>query len=297
MNVEVCAVIVTYYPSSDFERVAEILRPQVGRLVVIDNHSPEETVGTLRTLASKIDFCLIENTDNFGIGTALNQSIEWARRYSDCEFILFFDQDSLPSDTFVSEMVAEYRRHPKNERVFLVMPKIIHRVTGITYEHYSLKGQYLVAQTSGSLLPMHVFSDEGLYREDFFIDYVDYEFCLRAVAHGWKIVYAPAAVLVHNPGRANELSILGIRNLTITNHSPLRRYYLMRNGIWTIRAYAARYPGWALDHTWQMAKEVVRVLVFEQNRAKTLGMWFRAIRDVLRSRFGRYQDALTARTV
>lgn len=297
MNFEVCAVIVTYYPGSDFERAVEILRPQVGRLVVIDNHSPEETLGKLRTLAGKFDFSLIENTDNYGIGTALNQSIEWARRYSDCEFILFFDQDSLPSETFVSEMVAEYRRHLKSEQVFLVMPKIIHRVTGITYEHYSLNGEYLVAQTSGSLLAMRVFSDEGLYREDFFIDYVDYEFCLRAVAHGWRIVYASAAVLVHNPGRANELSILGLRNLTITNHSPLRRYYLMRNGIWTIREYAARYPGWALDHTWQIAKEVVRVLLFEQNRAKILGMWFRAIRDVLRSRFGRYQDAFTVRTV
>lgn len=297
MNSEVCAVIVTYHPSSDFERVAEIIRPQVGRMVVIDNHSPEETLEKLRVLASKFDFYLIENTDNFGIGTALNQSIRWARGYSDCEFILFFDQDSMPSDTFVSEMVADYCRHPVSERVFLVMPKIIHRVTGITYEHYSRNGEYLVAQTSGSLLPLRVFSDEGLYREDFFIDYVDYEFCLRAVAHGWKIVYASGAVLVHNPGRVSTISILGIRNVNITNHSPLRRYYLMRNGIWTIREYAGRYPKWALDHMWQMAKEAVRVLLFEQNRAKILGMWFRAIRDVLQSRLGKYPDGLTVRTV
>ena len=294
MNVEVFAAIITYYPGPEFEGAVRVLRTQVGRLVVVDNHSPDVTVENLRRLAKQFDFFLIENPDNFGIGTALNQSIEWARKHKDCEFILFFDQDSLASGTFVAEMVAEYRRNSGEERVFLVTPKIIYRRTNKTYTHRVYRGKYLVAQTSGSLIPMRVFAEEGLYREDLFIDYVDYEFCLRVAVHGWKIVYCEAAVLWHDPGTARQFSLLGIGKVTTLNHSPLRRYYLMRNGIWTIKKYGILYPGWAADHMWQMLKGVVRVLLFERNRASTILMWFRAVWDVLCSRYGKYHRAMHA---
>ena len=294
MNVEVCAAIVTYHPGADFERAVRLLRPQVERLLVVDNRSDETEVEQLRILAEKLNFVLIENSDNYGVGAALNQSIEWAKRHTDCEFILFLDQDSLASDTFVAEMVAEYRRHYENERVFLVTPAIVHRRTGEKYLHYTRDGKYLVAQTSGSLLPMKVFTTEGLYKEELFVDYVDYEFCLRVVSHGWKIVCCESAVLYHDPGSATQFTVLGIRKITAPNYSPLRRYYLMRNGIWTIKKYRELYPEWAATHTWQMLKGMMRVLLFERNRASTVVMWLRAIQDARRSRFGRYPRAMNA---
>ena len=289
MNVEVCAAIVTYHPGADFERAVRLLRPQVGRVLVVDNHSDEVEIEELRTLAQELDFVLIENSDNYGLGAALNQSIEWAKRHTECEFILFLDQDSLPSETFVAEMVAEYRRHSDNERIFLVMPSIIHRRTGEKYLHYMHQGKYLVAQTSGSLMPLTIFADEGLYKEDLFVDYVDYEFCLRLASRGLKIVCCQSAVLYHDPGNATQFTVLGIRKITAANYSPLRKYYLMRNGIWTITKYRSLYPEWAIAHSWQMLKGMMRVLLFEQNRASTIVMWMHAIRDVRRSRFGRYR--------
>src|SRR5580704_16368354 len=141
MNAEVCAAVVTYHPNADFERLVKLLRPQVGHLVVVDNHSPGPTVDTLRKLARTLDFFLIENPDNYGVGAALNQSIEWATKQPDCEFILFFDQDSLPSETFVAEMVSEYHRHEEKEQIFLVTPRIIQRNTGETYCHGVYRGK------------------------------------------------------------------------------------------------------------------------------------------------------------
>jgi rhamnosyltransferase len=294
MNVEVCGVIVTYHPGIDFERAVRLLRPQIGRLLVVDNHSDEGEIEKLRTLAEELHFVLIENPNNFGIGAALNQSIEWAKRHADCEFILFLDQDSFASENFVAEMLTEYRGHSENERVFLVMPSIVHRRTGEKYLHYTHQGKYLVAQTSGSLMPIKIFAEEGFYREDLFVDYVDYEFCLRVASHGWKIVCCQSAVLYHDPGSATQFTVFGSRKITAPNYSPLRRYYLMRNGIWTVIKYRSVYPEWAATHTWQMLKGIMRVLLFEQNRASTVVMWFRAIRDVRRSRFGRYPRAMNA---
>jgi rhamnosyltransferase len=294
MNPQVCAAIVTYHPDPDFERSCHLLRSQVEYLVVVDNHSDGAEVEQLRALSEKWDFVLIENPDNYGVGAALNQAIEWARSQTECEFILFLDQDSLVSENFVAEMMAEYGRHSTNERIFLVMPDIVHRRTGARYRHYSYRGKYLVSQTSGSLLPLRVFAEEGLYRQDLFVDYVDYEFCLRVVSRGWSIAYCPAAILYHDPGKASQVSFFGLRKITASNYTPLRKYYLMRNGIWTIREYCGLYPAWAAAHAWQMMKGVVRVLLFEQHRARTVVMWCRAIRDVLRSRFGKYPRAMNA---
>jgi rhamnosyltransferase len=291
MNAEVCAAIVTYHPDAELKLAIEILRPQVGRLVVVDNRSSEEEVKELRILAQKYDFSLIENQDNYGIGKALNQSIAWAKEHTECEFMLFFDQDSFISESFVAKMVADYRSHAASERIFLVMPRIVHRRTSVTYLQRTFQGKYLVAQTSGSLMPIQVFSDEGLYREDLFIDCVDYEFCLRVAAHGWRIVYCQAAVLFHEPGKAKQMTVLGIVRVTTTNYGPLRKYYLMRNGIWTIKAYGALNPGWAFSHAYWLLKDMARTLLFERSKGAAILMWVRAVMDVLRGRLGRYPSA------
>jgi rhamnosyltransferase len=185
-------------------------------------------------------------------------------------------------------MVAEYKRHAESERVFLVIPKIVHRRTGVTCLHLRSHSKYLVAQTSGSLMPIQVFADEGLYREDLFIDLVDYEFCLRVAAHGWRMVSCQAAVLYHEPGNVKQISVLGILRVTTSNYSPLRKYYAMRNGIWTIKTYGLLYRCWAFDHAYAMLKDIARTLLFEGNRTATILMWLRAVVDVLRSRLGRY---------
>ena len=135
---------------------------------------------------------------------------------------------------------------------------------------------------------MKVLAAEGCYREDLFIDYVDYEFCLRLASRGWRIACCESAVLYHDPGNAKQLSILGIRKVTVSNYSPLRKYYLMRNGIWTIRKYRSVYPEWASEQTWRILKGVLRVLLLEKKRASTLMMWLRAISDVVRSKSGKY---------
>jgi rhamnosyltransferase len=291
MNSEVCAAIVTYYPDQELRLAIETLRPQVGRLVVVDNCSSDAMVGELRRLAEKYDFSLLENPDNYGIGKALNQSIAWAREHAECELICFFDQDSFISKSFVAEMVDEYRRHAGSERLFLVIPQVVHRRMSVTYLQRKFQGKYLVAQTSGSLMPLQVFADEGLFREDLFIDLVDYEFCLRVAARGWKIVYCQSAVLYHEPGNVKQTRVLKLLKVTTSNYSPLRKYYSMRNGIWMIMTYGLLYPAWALSHACAMLKDVFRTLLFEQNRGATILMWVRAVTDALLSRLGKCPHA------
>ncbi len=286
MNREICAAFVTYHPGADIEMALEGLRPQVGGLVVVDNCSSAYEVEHLRRLAARLDFCLIENPDNYGVATALNQSIKWANAQTEYKLILFFDQDSFVADNFVSNMLAEYRKYI-NDRAFLVTPRIVHRRLDKSFPPLTFGRKYLVAQTSGSLMPLSIFAEYGLYRDDLFIDFVDYEFCLRVARYGWRLVYCPAAVLYHEPGNETPRSFFKFLKVTPSNASPLRKYYSMRNGLWLVGRYALSQPRWAAYTLSRIVIESVKTILFEDSRRRKIRMWTLAIRDLLWGRRGK----------
>jgi rhamnosyltransferase len=290
MNPEVCATIITYHPDENLENSIALLRPQVGSLVVVDNRSSDEEVVRLCGLATQYNFTLIENKENYGIGTALNQAIRWAESQLNFRFILFFDQDSAVSSDFVDHMLATYHTQSEPERIFLVTCTIVHRRTGTIYLPWKSNGRFLVAQTSGALMPLAVIGKCGLYREDLFIDFVDYEYCLRVATRGWQIAYCPQATLLHEPGNAEEHFLPGGFKVTTANLSPLRGYYSLRNGLWTLRTYALRQPRWAFHTAWEIAKANLRILLFEKERVAKFRMRALGVRDMLCGTLGKFPD-------
>ena len=54
-----------------------------------------------------------------------------------------------------------------------------------------------VALQSGSLFSRSALKDVGLFDETFFIDYVDFEFCLRLRKHGFRLIEATDAPIYH----------------------------------------------------------------------------------------------------
>ena len=54
--------------------------------------------------------------------------------------------------------------------------------------------------TSGSLLALAVFRRVGPMREDFFIDAVDFQYCLRLRRHGYKVIETLLPTLIHPIG-------------------------------------------------------------------------------------------------
>ncbi|WP_375274894.1 rhamnosyltransferase [Methylorubrum thiocyanatum] len=55
--------------------------------------------------------------------------------------------------------------------------------------------------TSGSLVDLAAFARIGPFREDFFIDAVDLEWCFRAWARGWSCWMDPGTAIPHSVGR------------------------------------------------------------------------------------------------
>jgi rhamnosyltransferase len=65
-------------------------------------------------------------------------------------------------------------------------------------------------------------------RENYFIDYVDTEWCIRAEAMGYKNYVSSKAVMKHAIGD----NILKFKYFNVPVHSPFRRYYRVRNAFY-----------------------------------------------------------------
>jgi rhamnosyltransferase len=288
MSDHVCAIIVTYHPDRDLAQHIAVLRGQVGGLVVVDNRSSDSERAWLRELAKRYSFTPLENSDNLGIGAALNQGIRWAVAQGGFRYVVLFDQDSEAREGFVEALVSCLQRHPSSDRVAVAAPRIYNRNTASTDRpRANSQGHYQVAQTSGSLMPLRVFDSEGWFNEELFIDYVDYEYCLRVVTAGWGIAYCHDAVLSHSPGKSSRHAFLGLYLGTTTNYSPLRHYYSTRNGVWVIRQYWRQHSKWCARQAFSILKEKMKVLLLERNRKAKLSLSFRGFRDALQGNLGK----------
>lgn len=241
------AVVVTYFPEiSVLSALLLELSNQVAFVYVIDN-TPAFDARVAEGLAKlNLGNVLLQRLgDNFGIAKALNVGIEKAR-VSGATHVLLCDQDSLPATDMVENLLDAYSKLvSRGEKVCAVGPAYVDRNTRIGFPFqaevagklfYSLVKpdvqrpvvEVMTLITSGSLIGVEVFADVGLMREDFFIDHVDTEWCLRARSRGFQIFGSCRAQLMHCLGdEAIRVWFFGWREHN--GYSPTRLYYRFRN--------------------------------------------------------------------
>ena len=195
----VYAVVVTYEPElKNFQRVLAALEPQVQRIIVVDNHSPQhETLQAITQVQSSAQFLPLEA--NMGVAHALNIGIE-AALSQHAQFVLLMDQDSIATKGMVQKLLTGYwKLMQRGCHVAAVGPKLrdansrsrsYHRRFALWRVTRAPRSQsdepvcvdYLI--TSGSLIPAQVIRDIGSMDASLFIDHVDTEWILRAKAKG-----------------------------------------------------------------------------------------------------------------
>ena len=104
-----------------------------------------------------------------------------------------------------------------------------------------LGGVIRYAITSGNLVRVSVFDQIGLYDEGFFVDCIDFDFCLRLRRAGYSIYRVPAAMMEHQLGDPVGLP-KGVQKY-YARHSPVRRYYMYRNFMYMAERYFFTFPG------------------------------------------------------
>ncbi|AXC12937.1 dTDP-rhamnosyl transferase RfbF [Acidisarcina polymorpha] len=282
----VCAIIISFRPPAVVPGNLAAARPQVEGLVVVDNGSSEQSLAPIRRLSEELDFHLIENGANLGIAAALNVGVKWAKAQG-FKWVALFDQDSTMTDGFMTAMLHEYDIHPEKEKVAVITPKHMELETGKWRPPaFAVDGTPLIAITSGSVMPVHIFDHCGYFEEDLIIDRVDDEYCLRVRSYGYTLVLCRQAFLRHSVGTPTMHSLLG-KKVRATNYGAKRRYYLTRNRVVMAKRYWRQYPRWAFWTMFAIGHDLVVNLLFEDHPWSKMITTFRGIFDALRGRMGK----------
>jgi rhamnosyltransferase len=288
----ICAIYVTYHPDGRFpERLTQIV-PQVAHIIIVDNHSNDEAVRMLRTLCAEGNGELIENEENRGIATALNQGICRAIELG-YPWALTFDQDSWPDQDLVKTLSEIYANHPERWKVKIIGSNYRSPITGNPVLNFknitsSLFVESTVVITSGALMCLRAYEEVGPFRDDFFIDLVDHEYCLRIRSYGYKVLISRRSLITHPLG--NESIHRFLWGQSCYNHSPLRKYYITRNCLTTCGLYGYKEPYWVMRRFGGIFKDALLVILFEREKleklwAMLLGAWHAAS-----GRMGRLQS-------
>lgn len=297
LSSKLCAVCVTYNTGRRFLTSFDALRPQVGKIFIVDNSSDADTISVLQELeaANKGTVDIVFNKANLGIAVAQNMGICRAMEQQ-FEWVLLMDDDSVPADNMTKEMLRYYDEVSDKKDIGILVPNVIDVNTKKIQSHLFYINRYvfskrclkknqrcknvLVAMASGSLIRTELFKRIGLMREEFFIDYVDSDFCLRTIGHNRKIVAVGNAWLYHELGRRKRVGF-GVLRVIPTNHPAIRRYYIYRNRLLMLRKYALAFPGYALHDLRNAVYDILKIIFFEEHRCRKLLSICRGIKDAL----------------
>ena len=287
------AVIVTFQPDGELlARLVDTLCSQVSGGIVVNN-------GSLLPLADSYfqgyNFTVKHLQSNTGVATALNAGFQWAQAQN-ADFVITFDQDSEPAADMVSRLVLAYQSLvASGHKVGAVGPQQVDRRTGrrapflapISHQRRRVMPEadqtaevdHLI--TSGCLVPIHVWGEGGAFLDELFIDYVDIEWSLRLRHHGWHLFGVGGATLTHAIGD----KVARWWGWQFPWHSPLRHYYIFRNG-----TYLQKLPhvslGWKLFDALQLAKKLVIFTLVGRPRSAHFSAMLRGVRDGWRGRLG-----------
>ncbi|HYE60325.1 MAG TPA: glycosyltransferase family 2 protein [Candidatus Kapabacteria bacterium] len=200
-------------------------------LIVIDNHSADESVDMVRNEFPEVT--LIVNSENRGFSKANNQGMAIAKG----EYLCLLNSDTIVKEGAIQTLVHYLDTHPD---VMMVGPRLLNadgsfqhscrrRLPTPTNSFYHLFGfaalfpnhkkitaykQYAedpnstgsVEAISGAAMMFrrHVYETIGGLDEQFFMYGEDLDFCKRVKDKGWKTVYVADAVIVHLNGGSSK---------------------------------------------------------------------------------------------
>ena len=296
------AILVTYFPDADqLKLTIDSLAKNRLEIVIIDN-TPIKKINNishqLYSSTSGIIYICLE--ENYGIAEAQNIGIQLAlKNYTD--YILLSDQDTVYPSNFFFEMLCELKELQARGRKVAAIgpayydknkpgtpPSFVKYKNGELHQISLKSGAIEVSQliASGTLIPTEVINQVGLMNPDLFIDWVDMEWCWRAINAGFSIYGTFNVTINHQLGECSRK----IGKKIVTIHSPFRNYYIVRNGLHLALRGALLDK---IQHQRHLIKKVLLyffgMTILSNNKITDIKMMTRGITDAIRGRLGPLQ--------
>ena len=202
-------------------------------IIIIDNNSTDQTREFLKSIDSIDSYQIILNSHNRGVGPARNQGLRIAKG----DYILILDVDTIVTNYSIDKLVEYLEQNPKTG---LVAPKLIDINSNLQFtcrkfptimtkllrripfnfarellskeEMYNwdhddiIEVDYVIGACQ--LIRRSVIEKVGLLDEKIFYGPEDVDFCLRIWQAGYKVVYNPEAVIIHEEQRITRTKLL-----------------------------------------------------------------------------------------
>lgn len=273
---KIAGVVVLYNPDEDYQENINSYINDLDKLFIIDNSPKENNIPN----SNKIEY--IFNNENIGVAKALNMACELAIK-EDYKWILTMDQDTKFKPGVMSRM-KKYIEKNNTQNDGILVPWHNTKLDLIKSE--DVIDYPLQVMTSGNLVNLDIYSDIGGYNEDYFIDGIDIEYCLRLKKYGYRIIRFNDVEIDHDLGDIEYHKFLG-KTYLCTNHNYLRNYYIARNYRYIRREYYDIAPEYCevLTH---LKLRIFRIVMFEKDKYRKVRNLFRGVRDYKKGIIGKY---------
>lgn len=283
MRYRIAAVLVLYHPDANLmQRVVSYIE-HVEVLYAIDNtDGSDANVQALLMNHRKIVY--VGNGANLGIAAALNQGANLAIEKG-CDFLLTMDQDSFFADgPGVAALINKLYQFDVNS--LGILSPMHHHPTLPDRAMISGTEQVGFVMTSGNLLNLHAFKAVGPFDEALFIDHVDHEFCFRLISHNYKVFLDHDVKLTHALGTVKKMRLFGFTIMKFVSHSPVRTYYMIRNGLAVAKKYEDIFPEFRKKNFSLILKEIGKI-PFETDKLERIKLAWLAIKHFRLKRSGK----------
>src|SRR5215207_6558667 len=205
--------VVTFHPEPNriCELIALISEQALAILVYANSPIDDELQTRLRAHAGRTPMHIIGGGNNCGLGIAYNTLVQWAVK----TLAKLGTRPAMVGPQPITENTDRFkisqRRQPTPNGTLIPVDFVI---------------------SSGAMIVLEAAQSVGRFREDYFIDVIDIEWCLRAWHAGWSVWLARDLQMVHRLGRGIIRLPFGIE---ITDQPPRRLYTYLRNQLAMLR--------------------------------------------------------------
>ncbi len=243
---DVAAVVVSYNVRELLQRCLDSLRADgLGRVVVVDNASADDTVEAMR---ARPDIDLVALERNVGFAGGANRGV--AR--TDTPYVAIVNPDEVVEPGCTATLVAALEDDPglavvgprittpdgrtyPSARTFpdlvvaaghaffyLVWPSnpFSRRYRMVDWDHASAREVDWVAATH-IVVRRSAWEQVGGFDDGYFMYMEDVDLCWRLRRAGWKVGYEPGATVVHDIGRSTDQTPY---RMIVAHHRSLWRY-------------------------------------------------------------------------
>lgn len=291
ITADVIIIIVNYRTGELVTQCLESLKSTLGqniKVIVVDNCSGDNSAEVIGTWVSQNDNAyLLCSEKNTGFSGGNNLAIEYAKKQGfNADYVWLLNPDTVVRENALQELVSFMQANPKVGIAGSRLEDLDGTAQCSAFRFHTILSELdngLKLGLISKLLqkwqvalpipdaPVHVdwvagasmlirqqlFTDIGLFDDDYFLYFEETDFCLQAQKAGWSCWYVPASHVVHFAGSSTGVTHNTKKRRPRYWFESRRRYFLKNHGSFYL---------FLANVVWALAFSLFRIRQFIQNK-------------------------------